>query len=245
MERTLLGDVHPDHHFIARNGARIKNILELYNSIKDMDDISFNHHVNDFKNDFHNWVRDMHKDNELAKALLEASTQKEMVDVLKAKVGDLQTAKPEIKAVVKEEVVKKPEVAKEPIVKKIVKKAVKTIKAVKPVNIIKKKTKVVKAPKEIKEKIKPEKIKIVEEAKPKETKPELKEETVSEPKGELLSEVEEVDKTIPEIGIMEAENIIEQERYYERPRLLRLTPGDFALGLIIGTIAGLIIANLI
>ena len=145
----------------------------------------------------------------------------------------------------KEEVVKKPEVAKEPIVKKIVKKAVKTIKAVKPVNIIKKKTKVVKAPKEIKEKIKPEKIKIVEEAKPKETKPELKEETVSEPKGELLSEVEEVDKTIPEIGIMEAENIIEQERYYERPRLLRLTPGDFALGLIIGTIAGLIIANLI
>jgi hypothetical protein len=99
MEGTLLGDVHPTHYFVAKDGTKIKNLRELYNSLQSMDDITFNHHVNDFKNDFHNWVRDIHKDNDLASNLLAAKSKKEMVEHLKERIGELQSIRKEVKAV--------------------------------------------------------------------------------------------------------------------------------------------------
>jgi hypothetical protein len=99
MEGTLLGDVHPNHYFVARDGTKIKNLVDLYNSLQSMDDITFNHHVNDFKNDFHNWVRDIHKDDELASNLLASKSKKEMIEHLKGRVAELQSIRKEVKAV--------------------------------------------------------------------------------------------------------------------------------------------------
>lgn len=105
-----MGDVHPDYHFVAKNGAKIRNLKELHDTVKGMDNITFNHHVNDFNNDFHNWVRDVHNDKELASELLAAKTKKETVAALKRRLdgirGDIKEPKP---AEASAEVVKKEE----------------------------------------------------------------------------------------------------------------------------------------
>ena len=185
MEGTL-GDVHPNHHFIAKNGARIRNIRELYNSIKGMDDITFNHHVNDFKNDFHNWVRDIHKDNELAKSLLEAKSKKEMAELLKARIEELGKVRKEVKAIEAQNVKKAP-----------------TKKAGK-----RNTSKAVKAPAQKQE--------------------------------------PEEEETVPDVEITEAPEMVDEGKtLLERQVFRNMTVGDFALGLVIGAIAGLILSKII
>ncbi|MBW2984414.1 hypothetical protein KY361_04820 [Candidatus Woesearchaeota archaeon] len=196
MERALLGDVHPNHHFIAKNGARIRNIRELYNSVKGMDDITFNHHVNDFKNDFHNWVRDIHKDNELAKSLLEARTKKEMAELLKARIEELERVRKEVKAI-----------EAKPAKKAPARKARK-----------RKTAKAEKTP----------------------AQPEPEEEGADS--GEEIKEEE----TAPDVDIIEAPEIVDEGKtLLERQVFRNITVGDFALGLIIGAIAGLVLSRII
>ena len=192
MERTQ-GDVHPKYHFVLKNGQKVKNLHELHSSMKDMDDITFNHHVNDFKNDFHNWVRDIHKDGELANSLLASKTKKEMADVLKRRVKELGNIKNEVKAI-------------------------ETKTEDKPVKKIKKK-------KTVKKKAAKEAEKGVEKDSPKE-----------EPKKVML------DARAPNF---KDEVVKSYKEVVTHPALMRFTVGDFALGLLIGALAGIIISRII
>ncbi|MBW2980608.1 hypothetical protein KY360_04280 [Candidatus Woesearchaeota archaeon] len=178
-----VGDVPSRHHFIVKNGTRIKNLRELYTSLKSMDNITFNHHVNDFKNDFHNWVRDIHKDNRLASDLLAAKNRKEMVEHLKKRVEELQDVKEEVKA------------AETKIVKKDPRKKNRR------------------------------KRKIAAEAQTKEMLPKT--------------------NILPERPIAKPVETAIQNTLVQHPSLMKLTVGDFMLGLLIGAIAGLIIARII
>lgn len=177
------GDVPSRHHFIVKNGTRIKNLRELYSSLQSMDDITFNHHVNDFKNDFHNWVRDIHKDNELASELLAAKTKEEMAETLKRRIEELGNIRKEVK---------KAEAKSEKVEKQPAKKRRKPKPAKKTANAQTKKV---------------------------------------QPKEEDVSP-EAVIPTAPKIEISPSHK-------------LRLTAGDFMLGLLIGAIAGLIIARFV
>ncbi len=80
----MMGDVHPDSVFSLRDGSEIKSLKELYSRLQGMDDSVFSHHVNDERNDFSNWVRDVHKDYRLANSL---GSSRSREDALKA-VGD-------------------------------------------------------------------------------------------------------------------------------------------------------------
>ncbi len=201
-----MGDVHPKYHFVTLKGEKIKNLVDLYNSVKTMDDITFNHHVNDFKNDFHNWVRDIHQDNELANALLASKNKKEMAEVLQKRVVELGNIKKEVKAIEEANAGKKekPEAPK-----------------VKP-----KKEKKARAKKEM-----------VKEAEPK--KEEIPEIT-AEPVESAAIAPEPVEEIVHQV-----ENIVSVPNVAESPFLMRLTAGDFALGLLIGALAGIIISHII
>lgn len=59
------------HHkwFYFKHGRKAKNIEELKEALKSMNDAEFNHHVNDTRNDFANWVEHVFGEKELADKL--------------------------------------------------------------------------------------------------------------------------------------------------------------------------------
>jgi hypothetical protein len=59
----------PEHYFILVTGVPLKNLKELANSLENMNDWVFSHHVNDSRNDFSNWIKDILGENELAEEI--------------------------------------------------------------------------------------------------------------------------------------------------------------------------------
>jgi len=62
----ILSDVSPNQYFHLKDGKSIKNLLELATALRTMDDNVFFHHVNNKRNDFANWIRDVVGDDKLA-----------------------------------------------------------------------------------------------------------------------------------------------------------------------------------
>ncbi|MFH1850059.1 MAG: DUF5752 family protein [archaeon] len=75
MKRKTARRIKPAYYFFAVNGSVIRNIAELEKSFDDMSDDCFAYHVNDEKNDFHSWVRDVIGDELLAERLIKAKTK--------------------------------------------------------------------------------------------------------------------------------------------------------------------------
>lgn len=57
------------HYFYLNNGKKLKNIAELMESLKDMDQDLFSFHVNEQHNDFASWIRDVFGEKELARRI--------------------------------------------------------------------------------------------------------------------------------------------------------------------------------
>lgn len=70
-----LQDVEADKYFKLHMGDELKSLEELRDALKTMDDETFGHHVNDERNDFANWVRDIIKDVRLADDLQRLRTR--------------------------------------------------------------------------------------------------------------------------------------------------------------------------
>ena len=69
----------PDHHyFILANGKPVKHVAELASVLDQLEDHIFHHHVSPDRNDFHNWVKDVFDDLELARKILGISDKKRL-----------------------------------------------------------------------------------------------------------------------------------------------------------------------
>ncbi|RJQ17167.1 hypothetical protein C4573_03885 [Candidatus Woesearchaeota archaeon] len=68
----------PSHEywFILSSGKEIKNLKELAEDLGDMEDFVFSHHVNDHRNDFSNWIKDVFRDFELAEKIAHCKEKK-------------------------------------------------------------------------------------------------------------------------------------------------------------------------
>jgi len=66
---SMLGEVSPEKYFWAANGAIIKNLQELEPAMENMGEEAFRTHVNEEKNDFSSWVKDVIGDVEFADQL--------------------------------------------------------------------------------------------------------------------------------------------------------------------------------
>lgn len=83
MEKNLLEDVRAENYFWLKDGGVIKNLKELSEIMNNMSDDTFNYHVNDQKNDFSNWIKDVHGEEDVASGLLRAKTREEAADYIK------------------------------------------------------------------------------------------------------------------------------------------------------------------
>ncbi|MFH1209870.1 MAG: hypothetical protein V1663_03715 [archaeon] len=75
-------NIKPEHYFYLNNGNIIKNLFELNNTLKTVDEETFKHHVTENRNDFSIWVRDVLKDDRLANSISKATTREDMIRIL-------------------------------------------------------------------------------------------------------------------------------------------------------------------
>ena len=66
----FLNDVPEEYQFWAKDGNTIRNVEQLAEALKNMNDETFKHHSNQEKTDFTNWLRDIVGDEKLAKDLM-------------------------------------------------------------------------------------------------------------------------------------------------------------------------------
>jgi hypothetical protein len=75
IRKQVLGEAPQESRFIVSDGRILKDLKELADALHDMGNDVFRHHVNEFRNDFSNWARDVFGDHELAEDLSKVSSQ--------------------------------------------------------------------------------------------------------------------------------------------------------------------------
>lgn len=90
MGEDILKDVKEDHHFMLLGGKRLKNLHQLHDELESMEAHVYNHHVSSKRNDFHNWVNDVHQDKKLATALKKIKHREEALQVVRNRINEVQ-----------------------------------------------------------------------------------------------------------------------------------------------------------
>lgn len=88
--RRVLSDVSAEKCFWFNNRPIVRNIYELVATINNISEDAFKYHVNEEKNDFSNWIRDVLKDEKLAKTLLKTKTKNTTVKKIKERIKYLE-----------------------------------------------------------------------------------------------------------------------------------------------------------
>ena len=103
--RVFLEDVPERYAFLLKDGRKLLNIEQLAKALKNMENDVFYHHVTAGRNDFHNWIRDIVLDLELAEKILNAKTPEEARKAVEERVKFIKL---QIKPVRKISAAKKP-----------------------------------------------------------------------------------------------------------------------------------------
>ncbi len=80
--KILKKDIPKEKWFFCRNGEIYRNVFELREGLERMDEETFSYHVNNTKNDFANWIKEVFGDYELANKILNKSKE-EIIAILK------------------------------------------------------------------------------------------------------------------------------------------------------------------
>ena len=72
----FLADVPAEYVFWCEDGRVLRNLKDLADALATMSDETFAHHANTEKNDFSRWVRDIIKDEWLARSLEKTTTSR-------------------------------------------------------------------------------------------------------------------------------------------------------------------------
>lgn len=86
----LHNNVKPENEFFLQDGRQLKNLKELVTALNTMDEATFSHHVNENKNDFHNWIRDVYEDKHFARKLLMARTRQETAYQVQRRIMEIK-----------------------------------------------------------------------------------------------------------------------------------------------------------
>jgi hypothetical protein len=78
--------VQPNERFYFKDGKIASSLKDLFYVINDISDDTFYHHVSAERNDFSNWIRDVLKENSLAKDISTIYSRKDLLDFLKDKI---------------------------------------------------------------------------------------------------------------------------------------------------------------
>lgn len=86
-----LGNINPTNYFFLENGCIIKNLHELIANLETLDVMLYCKHVDRNKNDFSNWIKDVFGEEKLAEKIYSIKTPKEMAEVIKNCLNDLES----------------------------------------------------------------------------------------------------------------------------------------------------------
>src|SRR5512142_3300142 len=75
---NLTREIPQEKYFILANGRVVKNVAELASILDQLEDHVFSHHVTPDRNDFHNWIKDVFEDIELARKVSGVKDKKHM-----------------------------------------------------------------------------------------------------------------------------------------------------------------------
>ncbi len=87
----LLANVPEEYVFRCADGRVFQNMKDLEQSLTTMTDETFSYHANKDKNDFANWVKDIIKDDKLAKDLTKSLTRAQAVKTVTKRLAFLNS----------------------------------------------------------------------------------------------------------------------------------------------------------
>ena len=89
-KKSKIKNAKPEQYFLLLDGRPLKNLLELVEAMDEMTDEIFRHHVNDFRNDFATWAKEVFKEMELSEKLHKLdSKERHQIEILKHMVKRL------------------------------------------------------------------------------------------------------------------------------------------------------------
>lgn len=88
--KRIFSDVDTKHQFWLKDIGPVKNLKELLDSLKTMDELVFKHHVTKDRNDFSNWIRDTIGDKELADSIAKTNNKKKMAKIIDKRISKLK-----------------------------------------------------------------------------------------------------------------------------------------------------------
>ena len=88
--KNYLCDAASEKCFWVNNGPILKNLDEFANSLPQMNDECFQHHVNKDKNDFSNWINEVVGDKKLANDILSSKTKNSMAKKVNNRLNSLK-----------------------------------------------------------------------------------------------------------------------------------------------------------
>ncbi|MFH1249034.1 MAG: hypothetical protein V1660_02690 [archaeon] len=92
LEISPLEDVNTENYFYVCNGTVLKNVEDLKIFLKNVDTHTFSCHVNDYKNDFMNWIRDAVRDETLALNISQCKTKEDTLGCVKKRISSLKAS---------------------------------------------------------------------------------------------------------------------------------------------------------
>jgi hypothetical protein len=86
--KKILSDVSEGQEFLLhKNGLRkVRSIIDLRTELEKMQEVEFQHHVSNNKNDFAKWVETCVQDDTLAKDMKLAASKEEIIDLISARI---------------------------------------------------------------------------------------------------------------------------------------------------------------
>ena len=88
--RNYLRDAAPEQCFWVNNGPILKSIEELANALQDMNNETYQHHVNDEKNDFGKWINEVIGDTKLSNELLTSRNRESALKKIRNRLNSLK-----------------------------------------------------------------------------------------------------------------------------------------------------------
>lgn len=94
LREKVLHDCPPEEAFWTCHGTIIRNIYELANTVRALNEFAFKYHVNTDhnKNDFAKWIAEVLKDQTLAGRLQDVVEQQTYVNIILRRIKELERA---------------------------------------------------------------------------------------------------------------------------------------------------------
>jgi hypothetical protein len=86
----LLADVPGEYVFWLQGGRTLSNMADMLDALRTMPDDTYAYHVNQEKNDFSNWVRDIIRDEKLANDLRKATSKRQAATRVSERINTLK-----------------------------------------------------------------------------------------------------------------------------------------------------------